>query len=223
MLHEFLTAHTQEIIARTRAKVAARTTPVPSEAELKNGVPLFLSQLIDRLALAGSDSLALEESATLHGGELMAMGFTVSQVIHGYGDVCQVITQLADEVGAPISVEEFQAFHRCLDEAMVHSVTEYQRRHDESLAGEETARIGVLAQSLRTRLNDAVLASTILQKGTVGIGGSTGAVLGRSLRGMGDLVTNALADARPEREPRQGGAERAAAPASPSSNLAVDR
>ena len=201
MLHEFLTTHTQEIIARTRAKVAARTTPVPTEAELKNGVPLFLRQLIDRLALATVDSAALEESAALHGGELLAMGFTVSQVVHGYGDVCQVITQLADETGASISADEFQAFHRCLDEAMAHSVTEYQRRRDESLASEGTERLGALAHALRNRLSDAMLASTLLQKGTVSIGGSTGAVLGRSLRGMRTLVTSALEGVRPESGP----------------------
>ena len=103
MLHEFLTQNTAEIIARTRAKVALRTMPMPTESELKNGVPLFLEQLIDRLRLATTDSNAIKESARQHGGELLAMGFTVSQVVQGYGDVCQAITQLAEETQAPIS------------------------------------------------------------------------------------------------------------------------
>jgi hypothetical protein len=194
MLHEFLATHTQEIIARTRAKVAARTIPVPTEDELKNGAPLFLRQLIDRLRCATVDSEAIEESAAQHGGELLAMGFTVSQVVHGYGDVCQVITQLAAERGEVITADEFQTFHRCLDEAMAHSVTEYQRQRDKSVVSEETERLGVLATALRGRLSDAMVASTLLQKGKVAIGGSTGAVLGRSLRGMRTLVTSALAD-----------------------------
>jgi signal transduction histidine kinase len=198
VLHEFLATNTQEIIARTREKVAARTTPLPTEAELKNGVPLFLSQLIDRLRLATIDSGAIKESATVHGGELLAMGFTVSQVIHGYGDICQVITQLADETDAPITADEFHTFNRCLDDAIGHAVTEYQRQRDESVAYEGTERLGVLAHELRNRLHAAMLAFTILQEGTVGIGGSTGAVLGRSLRGMQDLVNNALAGVRIE-------------------------
>jgi hypothetical protein len=45
MLHEFLAANAPEIIARARAKVAARTVPTPTAEELKNGVPLFLDQL----------------------------------------------------------------------------------------------------------------------------------------------------------------------------------
>ena len=198
MLHEFLAANTQEIIARSRAKVAARTTPVPTEEELKNGVPLFLSQIIDQLRLTTRDSGAIEESATLHGGEMLAMGFTVSQVIHGYGDICQVVTQLADETDALITADEFHLFNLCLDEAIAYAVTEYERRRDESAAYEGTERLGVLAHELRNRLGAAMLSSTMLQEGTVGIGGSTGAVLGRSLRAMRDLINNALAGVRLE-------------------------
>jgi signal transduction histidine kinase len=198
MLHEFLTAHTQAIIDRARAKVAARTTQPPTEDELKNGVPLFLRQLIDRLRLATVDSGAIEASAARHGGEMLEMGFTVSQVIHGYGDVCQVITELADETDAPITADEFNTFNRCIDDAIAFAVTEYQRRRDESVAHEGTERLGVLAHELRNRLGAAMLAYTILQEGTVAIGGSTGAVLGRSLRGMQDLINNTLAGVRLE-------------------------
>jgi signal transduction histidine kinase len=198
MLHEFVTTHTPEIIARTRAKVAARTQPLPTEAELKNGVPIFLDQLIDRLRLATPDRGEIQASATLHGGELLAMGFTVSQVVHGYGDICQVITEMAAETDAPIEAEEFHVFNRCLDDAMAHSVTEYERRRDLSIAYEGTERLAVLAHEMRNRLAAAMVSYTILQQGTVGIGGSTGAVLGRSLRALSDLVNNSLAGVRLE-------------------------
>jgi signal transduction histidine kinase len=198
MLHEFLTANTQEIIARTRAKVATRTTPLPTAAELQNGVPLFLTQLVDRLRLATTDSGAIEASATAHGGELLAMGFSVSQVVHGYGDACQAITQLADERNAPITVEEFNTLNRCLDDAIAHSVTEYERQRDESVAYEGAERLGALAHELRNRVSAALLSFHLLQKGTVGVGGSTGAVLGRSLRALHDLVNNSLAGVRLE-------------------------
>ena len=49
MLHEFLTLHRDEIIARTRQKVATRIAPRPTEAELEHGVPLFLEQLAETL------------------------------------------------------------------------------------------------------------------------------------------------------------------------------
>jgi hypothetical protein len=42
MLHEFISTNREEIIARCRAKVAARSIPSPSEAEIAHGVPLLL-------------------------------------------------------------------------------------------------------------------------------------------------------------------------------------
>ncbi|KYF87712.1 sensor histidine kinase [Sorangium sp. So ce388] len=198
MLHAFLTTNTQEIILRARSKVAARTTPVPTEAELKNGVPLFLGQLVDRLRLATLDSEAIEASAAVHGGELLAMGFTVSQVIHGYGDVCQVVTELACEMDAPITADEFNTFNGCLDDAIAGAVTEYERQRDASVAHEGVERLGVLAHELRNRLSVAMLAFTMLQSGTVGTGGSTGAMLGRSLRALRALINNSLAGVRLE-------------------------
>ncbi len=192
MLHKFITANTQRIIELTRACVAARIDPVPTEAELKNGVPLFLAQLIDRLSLARSDSGAIEASAAQHGGELLAMGYTVSQVVHGYGDICQVVTRLAGEMDAQISADEFHLFNRCLDDAIACSVTEFERQRDESVAHEGTERLGALVHELKNRLTVVMFAFDILQQGTVGIGGSTSGLLGRNLRAMRDLIKNSL-------------------------------
>ncbi|MCM2255747.1 MAG: HAMP domain-containing histidine kinase [Vicinamibacteria bacterium] len=198
MLHEFLTANTAEIIARTRFKIAARTSPVPTEAELKNGVPLFLTQLIDRLRLATTNSDAIEQSAGHHGGELAAMGFSVSQVVHGYGDICQAITQLAEETNAPITVEEFNTFNRCQDDATAEAVSEYERYRDRSAAYNGMERQGALAHEMGNRVAAALIAFKILKTGAVGIGGSTGAVLGRSLRALRSLINNSLAEVRLE-------------------------
>jgi signal transduction histidine kinase len=193
MLHEFLVANTQEITARARAKVAARTSPAPVDVDMRNGVPLFLSQLIDRLRSTTTDSTVIGESAALHGGELLAMGFSVSQVVHGYGDVCQVVTEMAGETDAPITPHEFHVFNRCLDDAIAHAVTEYTRQRDESVAHGATVHLTALVREMRSRLSAAMLSFTILQEGTVSIGGSTGAVLGRSLRTLRDLMDTALA------------------------------
>ena len=56
----------------------------------------------------------------------------------------------------------------------------------------------MLAHELCNRLGAAMLAFAILTGGHRRRGGSTGALLGRSLRGMRDLVNNALADVRIE-------------------------
>jgi len=61
---------------------------------------MFVDQLAD--ALAGvSTSAAIANTAAQHGADLLRKGFTVSQVVHEYGDVCQAITELAIEKDAP--------------------------------------------------------------------------------------------------------------------------
>jgi hypothetical protein len=41
-------------------------------------------------------------------GDLLLQGFTVSQVVHDYGDVCQTITELALETNQPIDTADFR-------------------------------------------------------------------------------------------------------------------
>ena len=69
----------------------------------------------------------IADSAILHGHDLLLQGFTVSQVVHDYGDVCQSITELAVEMEVPISTDDFRMLNRCLDDAIAGAVTEYGR------------------------------------------------------------------------------------------------
>ena len=76
-----------------------------------------------------------------HGHELLLQGFTVSQVVHDYGDVCQAITELAVEMNAPISTDDFRMLNKCLDDAIAGAVTEFGREQNQStLDGETCAR-----------------------------------------------------------------------------------
>ena len=52
--------------------------------------------------------------AARHGKELLALGFTVDEVVHDYGDLRQAITGLALERDAPFLVDEFRTLNRCL-------------------------------------------------------------------------------------------------------------
>jgi hypothetical protein len=79
----------------------------PTEAEIDHGVPVFLDQLRDALRLGQITSQEINRSAIKHGHDLLRQGFTVSQVVHDYGDVCQAITELAVELNAPISTDDF--------------------------------------------------------------------------------------------------------------------
>jgi signal transduction histidine kinase len=200
MLHEFIAAHREEILSRCRMKVATRSVPPPSQAETGHGVPLFLDQLIDALRLGLLSSAEIGQTALLHGHDLLLQGFTVSQVVHDYGDVCQAITELAVELKAPIPAEDFRTLNRCLDDAIAGAVTEYGRGRNQSTLDGETVRgserLGFFAHELRNLTNTAILAFEALQKGNVGVAGSTAAVLHRSLIGTRDLIGRSLAEVR---------------------------
>ena len=202
MLYEFVEVNREEIIRRCRAKVATRSVPPPSEAEIDHGVPLFLDQLV-RALRSGTHSSEIDESAGQHGHDLLLRGFTVSQVVHDYGDVCQTITELAGETNAPISSDDFRTLNRCLDEAIAGAVTMYgresqqrasQTQHDATERTNE--RVGFLVHELRNLVNTAIVAFEVLRTGNVGVSGSTGAVLHRSLLGLRDLIAHSLDEVR---------------------------
>ena len=136
-LHEFIATNRNELIARTRAKASIRPWPSLSPEEMENGIPLFLTQLAETLRLENTEipysATAIGSSATLHGGDLLAKGYTVSQVVHDYGDVCQAVTELVIDQKGTISSDEFRTLNRCLDNAIAEAVTEYGRLQTESV------------------------------------------------------------------------------------------
>jgi signal transduction histidine kinase len=201
MLQEFIEINRDEIIERCRAKVATRSVPPPTAAEIDHGVPLFLDQLVAALRTGGRKiDPEITRSAVLHGRDLLLQGFTVSQVVHDYGNVCQSITDLAVESNAPISTDDFRTLNRCLDDAIAGAVTEFGRGRTQSGIDGEAARgserLGFLAHELRNLTNTALLAFEALKTGSVGIAGNTGAVLQRSLLATRGLIERSLGEVR---------------------------
>jgi signal transduction histidine kinase len=202
MLYEFVDLNRDVIIARTRERVRSRPWPSVAPGEVEHGVPLFLTQLSETLrseaASARSSTDAIGAAAARHGGDLLRSGFTLSQVVHDYGDICQTITALAVEQKAPISVEEFHTLNRCLDTAIAEAVTEHGRLTAERRSAEETERLGHAAHELRDSLNTAIIAFHTLKRGAVAVNGSTGAILGQSLMRLREVIDRTLSEVRLE-------------------------
>ena len=217
MLHEFLTANRNELIRRCRSKVSKRDSPPVTPSELEYGVPLFLEQLVEALRCELTNSgpgravisgpwhrtpAALESSRTaaLHGEELLLKGYTVDQVVHGYGDICQAITELAKETDAPITVGEFHTFNRLLDNAIADAVSSYGRHLDDATATPADPdlheRIGALGDEQRKLVETALKALEALKVGNIGLSGATGSVLEASLTKLRDLVDKSLPEIR---------------------------
>jgi signal transduction histidine kinase len=219
-MHRFLSNNRDELIARCKLKVAQRPSRAATTTQLANGVPMFLDQLTRTLAAeddddavesiaisgaSGGDACALSEigvSATAHGKELLNLGYTIDQVVHDYGDLCQAITDLAFERDAPFAVDEFRTLNRCLDNAIADAVTEFTFQRDVMLSVQQRAnekqRLGFLVHELRNSLGTASLAVRALELGNMAVGGATGAILKRSLSTLGLLISRATAEVRSE-------------------------
>ncbi len=218
MMYNFLSNNRSDLISRCKTKVAQRPKREATEIQLVNGVPLFLDQLIKTLeaedvddsaaslrisGASGGDSVALSEvglGASAHGKELLVLGYTIDQVVHDYGDLCQAITELAFERDAPFAVEEFRTLNRCLDNAMADAVVEFSYQRDLTLDRVKSAavnvRLGFLVHELRNGLSTAALAVTALDRGNLPMSGATGAVLKRSLASLSGLVDRSLEEVR---------------------------
>jgi signal transduction histidine kinase len=218
MLHEFLKNNADDLVERCAAKVAKRPKRFATESQLRNGVPKFLGQLIRTLeaeqetgpeagavisGASGGDVTTLSEmgvSAAAHGSALMELGYTVDQVVHDYGDLCQAITDLAVERDAPFSVDEFRTLNRCLDNAIADAVTEFSFQRDVSITAQQSAdlneRLGSLMHELRNSLSVATMAVTAIETGGLSIAGATGAILKRSHIAMQKLITRSLDEVR---------------------------
>lgn len=216
MLSQFLTVNRADLIDRCRAKVAQRSPGAP-ERELVHGISMFLEQLVKTLLVeqtpepmrsrkisgpsGGQTALSeIGETASQHGRELLEHGFSVEEVVHDYGDLCQAITDLASEQAMPISTDEFRTFNRCLDNAIAVAVTEFGYQRETAAASKHAVelneRLGSFAHELRNQLTTATLALAVIKSGNVGMSGATGAVLDRSLVAMRSLIDGSLADVR---------------------------
>jgi hypothetical protein len=131
-------------------------------------------------------------SAGQHGIELLRLGYTLSHVVHAYGAMCQAITEVASKNNVPITASEFHALNRCLDVAIAGAVTSYQSHQDAKVQNNDGKRIGFLAHEMRNALASANVAFQSIRRGTVGVGGSTGRVLEKSLIRMEELLDQSL-------------------------------
>jgi hypothetical protein len=212
----FLLDNRDELIARCEEKVALRPHHAISADQLALGVPLFLEQLIrtlgaerdgegdESLRISGSssgDAPALSEigvSALAHGRVLLNRGFSIDQVVHGYGDLCQSITDLAFERDAPFSIDEFRTLNRCLDNAIADAVSGFAGQRDDAISlqtsADENERLGLLIRELRNYLHTAMMAFSALEAGNLSIGSSTATLMKWSLTSLESLITESISD-----------------------------
>src|SRR6202051_3165173 len=212
MLHDFITSNRQELISRCRTKVASRFAHTGTPAAIDHGVPLFLQQLVETLRLEqttatrhGTDSdptpapTEIGRAAALHGTELLRLGYSVDQVVHDYGDVCQSVTALAVEQDIPITTDEFRTLNRCLDNAIADAVTSFGSARQTSIYRQaETLqqRLVIFDTEHRRLIDIAIQSYTAIKTGNVGLTGATGTLLILALNELRSLADRTLPEIR---------------------------
>jgi hypothetical protein len=204
MLHQFLTTHREELIRRCRQKDGARLDPPSNPAATGQGVPVFLQQLIETLRHEAESAardfgrpirtplpLSINNAAALHGAELLHLGYSIDQVVHGYGDVCQAVTELALEQRAAIQTNEFRILNRCLDDAIAGAVTAFglarQARQDGD-ARDQHFQLVAISEDQQRLIDTAMQAFSAVRTGSIGLSGATGTVLMHTLLELRDLA-----------------------------------
>lgn len=200
MLREFVEANREKILAQAQERVVKRSGASTTDPDRTKGLPIFLDQLEEALRKATAhetlDHTEIQTSAHQHGHTLFHEGLTVDEVVHDYGDLCQVITALAAEQSSTIDIGEFRTFNLCLDDAIAGAVSSYSKERDREISDDGTERLGVLAHEMRNVLNVAILAFTSIKNGAVATTGSTSAMLDRSHLRLQALIDRSLTDVR---------------------------
>ena len=183
----------------------------PNSTLLKQSLPIFYEQLIsalllqkkstpftieaDKEARAEQDKSVTRE-AEIHGAELMLLGYTLPHVVYTYGTLCQSIKELAGKKNVHITKNEFNDLNRCLDIAIAGAITGHELTRPSSENTREIERLGYLAHELRNALSSVNLSLQIIKKSSNGFDGTTGQVLGRSLKRIEEIIERSLMEVR---------------------------
>ncbi len=106
MLHKFLLTERDKILALCSNKILTLTGSITSSDEMEKGLPVFYDELIEVLradieepAEVSNNVIARvhRASAESRGKESLKLGYSISQVVHGYGALCQAITEYIEE------------------------------------------------------------------------------------------------------------------------------
>ena len=212
MLHQFLASNRTKLITRCKNKAAKRFAPSVIPAPIDHGIPLFLQQLVDALRLEKTKPpgeivepmptpapTEIGRAAAVHGAELLRLGYSVDQVVHDYGDVCQSVTELAGEQDTEISTVEFRILNRCLDNAIADAVTSFGHARQVSINDQaETLqqRLSLYSVEHRRLVDMAIQSYTAIKTGTVGLTGATGTLLIHTLEELRSLADRTLPEIR---------------------------
>jgi signal transduction histidine kinase len=199
VLHNFITERRDQITDRASVLSRARDPLLHSDSPTEE-VSAFLTQVSTALRqgkmTSTHNAAAINSTAGRNGARMLRAGHPIMDVVQAYGDLCQAVTALAAESRVPISAADFCVFNRCLDDAIGHAVSEYNRVTEETRSVAETQRLGFAAHELRDQLQTARLSLASLKSSGEPVEGLSGQLLDRALVNLSELIERTLSDVR---------------------------
>lgn len=201
MLYEFLAENREKILAKTRRKADVVSEDKPTTAESERGLPQFYDYLTGELerAYKGLPKAAEKDegpdTTAMHGKELKRLGYTVSQVVRGYGVLALAITEATLAAKTVISADEAKTLNITMDQAVAEAVTGFAKRVENT---DCTKKIGFLSHELRNALAAASVAHSMSKR--MGGGPNLDALLERSLNRMRDILDRSFSEVRMQNE-----------------------
>jgi RsbT co-antagonist protein rsbRD N-terminal domain len=132
MLYEFISLHRAEILTRCLNDLEGQY-PNRQDGELLQGLSCFVDELVATLARdAGHPEIETDDGSLAdtmvqrHGVIRRTQGFDLSRVMHEYGLVCEMVTQMASEHEQSFNAREYQLLNRCIDEAIAMAIVSFE-------------------------------------------------------------------------------------------------
>ena len=182
MLYKFLVDHRDEFLALAKQKTTASSKEAPVGVEGERALPQFYEHLareLEKELKTFTTHSRKDHVRDLPNRRLSPLGYTVAQVVHGYGVLGQAIAELAQARKAPVSPSELYKLNLSVDMAIADAVTE---------------RMGYLVHELRNALAAASVAHSMVKKGAAGT--AVNALLERNLNRMRDLLDHSFSAMR---------------------------
>ncbi len=201
MLYDFLKQNREAITSICKEKVRADSESKPTSTLLDEGLPIFYDELIGVLQrTADADESVIDSEnfhttnrikvgdAAAHGRESLRLGYSISQVVHSYGAICQSITEFVETKSFKMKPREFHDLNYSLDCAIAEAVTEFESKQTEKIGNNDVEKFGFLIHEIKNSLVAASLSYEMIKRGKVGNSGATSQVLTLSLERMKKLM-----------------------------------
>jgi signal transduction histidine kinase len=137
-LRQLLVEHRDAIVSRFVQQLRRKDlppTPGLPRPVLIDHIPKFLDDIVTELASTegtrySHDVIDRSPAARQHGGQRWTLGYDLDALVREYGILRHAIMETAKELGAQVSIDDFDVLAKCLNVGVAEACCEYGRYRD---------------------------------------------------------------------------------------------